>query len=117
MKLATMINFTHSVRISESLPSSKAPVRMINNSLTIASVATIILSNVFILGLPFWNPALAAINRNPPFSLIFMPRLGIIGAGIGWTTAQTVACVFTMPKLARIWFYRRNNHMKSTGQL
>ncbi len=54
------------------LPSSKAPVRFINNALTMAAAATVLISTIFILGLPLWHPTLAEFNRNPAFSAAFI---------------------------------------------
>jgi O-antigen/teichoic acid export membrane protein len=69
------------------LPSSKAPVQMINNSLTMTAATTIILSSVFILGLPFWNPTLAVINRNPVFSIVFIILTAVLAMMV--ITSQT----------------------------
>jgi O-antigen/teichoic acid export membrane protein len=42
-------------------------------------------------------------------SLVFVPRFGIIGAGFGWLAAQTLACVYTMPKLIQILRLRQDD--------
>lgn len=60
------------------LPSSKDRVQMINNSLTISTLITVILSSVFVVGLPLWNPALSVITRNPFFIILFILLTAIL---------------------------------------
>jgi len=53
------------------LPSAVDKDKFVNNILTLTGITGIIISAIFILGIPFWSPALTIIHENPVYAVAF----------------------------------------------
>jgi len=54
------------------LPHSEKPEEMINTSLTLGGLVSLLVVGIFLAGLGFWSPALSFITQNTIFSLAFV---------------------------------------------
>lgn len=77
------------------LPSAgQSAHRMVNSSLTLAGMAGVVLSGIFVAGVGFWSPGLAVLRQSPLNSAIF------IAAAVAATLSVVVGKVFVARRRA-----------------
>ena len=54
------------------LPRSRNPVEMINSSLTLGGITSVVLAVIFIAGVSFWSPGLAFLREDAVFAVVFV---------------------------------------------